>query len=342
MAAYRDHKHTDAQAAVVLGYDEAMSSVEYGRWVITSPNMREIPFFPIDRASVRLRSDGRLGDEDFTLTPQIFCKEYAHRILVRRHPGNGSTEAVMWWTPSRQEFQPLTRSSYQSLGRLHSNRFAVIDAMTWNLSNRAYNIIGRNPGADWAALEALIANMRHGVMRLKHSPFTYRELVMDVAQTQRLYLDALAMCDYVEDKWANLLQSVGPICEIAKSEFMGAWTADPSVVQKLHHAGIPVYLVRGRSTVPSHCYQRVLQTNWRRDNQVVTADMGLPERYNGVPERNLHSSVSQLNQYGDLHEYFFKLDEEHKVDAAGVRGRLTEPVVPSKRSRNKKRHTQGT
>ncbi|KAF7981388.1 hypothetical protein HWV62_33879 [Athelia sp. TMB] len=329
--------------ASVFGYDEAMASVVHGRWVITSPNMPLLPFFPIDRVSVRLRSDGKLGDEDFTLAPQIFTNEYAHRILVRRHPAEGSTETVMWWTPCQDEFQPLSRSSYHSLGRLRSDRFALIDAMTWNLSNRAYNIIGSNPGADWAALEALIANMRHGVMRLKHSPFTYRELIMDVAQTQRLYLDALAMCDYVEDKWANVLQAVGPVCEKTKTEYIGAWTADPAVVQKLHHAGVPVYFVRSLPTVAPCSYDRVLQNTWCRDDRVVTSDMGLPERYNGVPGRNQHASASQLNQYGGLENYFFKLGDDKNVHAVGSRGKMSKPVVASnsRRSRNKKRQATG-
>ncbi|KAF7984849.1 hypothetical protein HWV62_10805 [Athelia sp. TMB] len=304
--------------------------------------MPEVPFFPIDRVSVRLRLDGRFGDEDFTLAPQIFATEYAHRILVRRRPNDDAAEAVMWWTPSRGDFEPITLSSYQSLGRLHSQRLVTLDAMTWNLSNRAYGIIASNPNAEWGALEALVANMRHGIMRLIHSPYTYTELKMDVAQTQRCYLDALAMCDYVQDKWANKLQSVGPVSRTPLSEFMGAWTADPSVVQRLHHAGIPVYFVRHRSTIRFDPYMKVLQRAWRRDDRVVTVELGQPERYSGVPNRNLHSSTSQLNEYGGLSNFIFTLDDRNRVEPAGDRGRMNQPfnTAVGRRSRGKKRSSQ--
>ncbi|KAF7967769.1 hypothetical protein HWV62_33177 [Athelia sp. TMB] len=166
---------------------------------------------------------------------------------------------------------------------------------------------------------------------------------MDVAQTQCLYLDALAMCDYVEDKWANILQSVGPVCEKPKSEYMGSWSTDPAVVQKLHHTGVPVYFVRSRPAVPPSSYDRVLQSTWRRDDRVITSDLGLPERYSGVPGRNQHLSASQINQYGDLDGYFFKLEDDNNVNAAGTRGKMSKPVVvsTSRRSRNRKRHAQG-
>ncbi|KAF7970450.1 hypothetical protein HWV62_23893 [Athelia sp. TMB] len=278
-------------AAQVLGYDEAMSWVQSGRWSISSPNMLTIAFFPIEKVSLRLRSDGRFADEDFTITPQVFTSNYAHRILVRRHPGNHCEESVMWWTPEMTDFLAITQSSYQALGRLRSECLRKIDAMTWNLSNRAYNIISRNPRADWAALEALISNMRHGVLRLKHSPYTFKEVKMDVAQTQRLYLDALAMCDYVEDKWANKLQSVGPVLMPPRSEYMGAWTSDPSVVQKLHHAGIPVYFVQDRSIVTNGNTVWVEGGPWRRDNLVVTAELGVVSQIITSMQRH-HSSIN--------------------------------------------------
>lgn len=330
-------------AGTVLGYDEAMSCVDHARWIITSPNMQDVPYFPADRASLRMRVDGRFGDEDFTLVPQVFTAEYAHRILIRRRPGDEAVENVMWWSPTRRDFEPLSRSSYQSLGRFRSDNLTLLDAMSWNLANRAYNIIGSNPGADWAALEALISNMRHGIMRLKHSPYTFKELIMDVAQTQRFYLDSLAMCDYVQDKWANKLQAIGPVKMPPRSEFIGAWTADASVVQKLHHAGIPVYFVRDRSTVLLDTRDWVNRGPWNCRRSAVAVDTGLPERYSGIPNRDLHRAASRLNEYGEPEKLFYDLDDNTNVIPAGHRGKieLSRPATGNKRNRTAKRQPKG-
>ncbi|KAF7983525.1 hypothetical protein HWV62_21076 [Athelia sp. TMB] len=313
----------------IYGYNESMSVVYTQRWTITSPNMTTIPFFPVDRVSVRLRSDGRFGDEDITLNPQVYCKDYPHRVLVRHRPGEHSAISVMWWTPAPTNFQKVGKSSYSSLGRLCSSKLTPIDTLTWDLRNRAYHMIAIEPHADWSPLEALISNMRYGVMRLKHSPYTYREMIMDVAQTQRLYLEALALCKYMEGHWQSRLQSLGPISVAAHGEYLGAWTKDASIVQRLQHAGIPVYFVQP-VLAPRSCKIFERGCTPTRDDLIVTSDLGVPERYGGPPNDHMHRAFSELNCYGDLEKFFYDLDVQGSLQPVGQRRDL---VVTSTRRR---------
>ena len=317
--------------------------------MITSPNMTHIPFFPIERVSVRPRLDGGLGDEDFTTSPQIFSPQYRHRVLIRCQPREKTNLSAMWWRPSPDNFVRLSRSSYQSLGRVHSRTIPIIDEMSWRLRDRAYRLISKNSGQNLGTLESLISAMRHGVNRLKHSPYTLRELVLDVAQTQRMYLEALAMCEYLEDHWDKQLQSVGPTKRPTHTEYMGAWTTDPTVVQMLQHAGIPVYFVRPRGTVDDDAKLIKLQPSFQRDERIVTAEwaattreeLAVPERYSGIPGEDMHRAASQLNRYGDLTSYILGINGEQDIVPVGARGSINVPPAPqATKKRSKTRGKQ--
>ena len=333
----------------VLGYDEALIVVYADKWIITSPNMTNIPFFPIERVSVRPRLDGGLGDEDFTMSPQIFSPQYRHRVLIRCRPREETNLSVMWWRPSPDNFVRLSRSSYQSLGRVHSRSIPIIDEMSWRLRDRAYRLISKNSSKNLGTLESLISGMRHGVNRLKHSPYTLRELVLDVAQTQRMYLEGLAMCEYLEDHWDQQLQSVGPTKRPTHTEYMGAWTTDPTVVQMLQHAGIPVYFVRPRGTVDDDAKLIKLQPSFQRDGRIVTAEwlattreeLAVPERYCGIPGEDMHRAASQLNRYGDLATYILGINGEQDIVPVGARGSISVPPAPqATKKRSKTRGKQ--
>ncbi|KAF7968509.1 hypothetical protein HWV62_30232 [Athelia sp. TMB] len=297
----------------------------------------------------RPRLDGGLGDEDFTMSPQIFSPQYRHRVLIRRQPGEKTNLSAMWWRPSPDNFVRLSRSSYQSLGCVHSRSIPIIDEMSWRLRDRAYRLISKNSGKNLGRLESLISAMRHGVNRLKHSPYTLRELVLDVAQTQRMYLEALAMCEYLEDHWDERLQSVGPIKRPTHTEYMGAWTTDPTVVQMLQHAGIPVYFVRPKGAVDSDAKLIKSQPSFQRNERIVTAEwlaptqqeLAVPERYSGIPGEDMHRAASQLNRYGDLATYILGINSEQDVVPVGARGSISVPPAPEatkKRSKTRGKH----
>ncbi|KAF7978623.1 hypothetical protein HWV62_45107 [Athelia sp. TMB] len=303
--------------------------------------MSHIPFISVDRVSVRVRADGRFGEEDFTLNPQIYSKKYAHRMLVHCCPTIPCPESVMWWTPDRDNFQSVAVSSYRNLGRLCSSKLRIMDDLTWKLRLRAFDLIACDPTADWSVLEGLVANMRYGVMRLKHNPFTFQEMVMDVAQTQRLYLDALSMCDYAQDNWSNRLHSAGPMRLLTRAGIMGAWSSDPSVVQLLHHSGVPVYFVRPPLPLETGD-KHVIPPHITRDGEIITADWGVPDRYTGPPGEALHAAASVLNSYGDLDKIFLDLDEKGVLHPVGERGAIHRPQPSAGKPKVKTRKSRSS
>ncbi|KAF7979062.1 hypothetical protein HWV62_43547 [Athelia sp. TMB] len=290
--------------------------------------MPYIPSFNLHRVVVRIRADGRFGNQDYTLAPQVYCDEYEHRVLIRtRQSCADDRMSCMWRTPTKEDFKPIKSSVFADLGRFDAAWLKDLDELTMAVRCRAYDIVHRYPKADLGKMERAVINMRHGIMRLRYNPYTFKDLVLDVAQTQRLYLDALAHCEYIEDSWLPLSANVGPVSRKVHSHRMGAWTTDPSSVQKLHRAGIPVYFVRPTASIDEKCRILHVQTVRQIDHSIVHEDWEagqiatpFPTRYDGVPSERLHAALSEENRYRDLELYF--LD----VDAATER--LLTPVGP--------------
>ncbi|KAI6146799.1 hypothetical protein BKA82DRAFT_3934548, partial [Pisolithus tinctorius] len=75
---------------------------------------------------------------------------------------------------------------------------------------------------------------------------TFRDTVVLVALFQRLCLDIYAMVDSLEIK---ITPPSGPFFN-AKQRWMGAFTTDPDVCERLFEARIPVWLVWKPELVP--------------------------------------------------------------------------------------------
>ncbi|KAF7977844.1 hypothetical protein HWV62_2597 [Athelia sp. TMB] len=298
----------------------------------------------MDRVSARLRVDGRFGEQDYTRCPQIFSDRFAHRVLLRSKPRMGQqySDACMWWTPSRANFVPLKSSAFSDLGRFSAPHMTEMEDLTLLLKRRACVIIRDNPCEDWRDLEFAVTNMRHGVLRLIGHPYTFKEMVLDVAQTQHYYLDALAMCEFVEDQWAVRLSKSGPVSKKIYRDRLGAWTMDPSAAQKLFQAGIPVYFVRPIESLTSN--ERVLrmQLTAERDARIEIRDweergvvVAFPNRYVGPPTVALHGALSEENRYRDLDAYFVTMTGGRLLSPVGTKSRLV-PIdsPPNKRRKN--------
>ncbi|KAF7965595.1 hypothetical protein HWV62_42681 [Athelia sp. TMB] len=290
--------------------------------------------------SAKLRADGRFSEQDYTQCTQIFAERYAHRVLIRskRHVCQQSRDACMWWTPSRLNFEPLTNSVFPDLGRFHAPQLSDIDDLTMTVKRRAYTIMGGRPSKNWQDMEFAVTNMRHGVMRLLYNPYTFKEMVLDVAQTQRYYLDALAMCEFAEGTWATRFARIGPLSKDVCHDRLGAWSTDPATVQKLHHAGIPVYYVRTSASLTAKTRIRRVLSEAVRDVSIVTGDweedgvvMSFPERYIGAPSDALHQALSEDNRYRDLEVYFMELNGDRALAPVGSKARMAGGEHVSKR-----------
>ncbi|KAF7970273.1 hypothetical protein HWV62_24460 [Athelia sp. TMB] len=200
------------------------------------------------------------------------------------------------------------------------------------------------PSEECRDLEFAVTKMRQGVMRLLYNPYTFKEMVLDVAQTQRYYLDALAMCEFAEEDWATRLSRLGPVSKHLYDDRLGAWSTDPSTVQSLYHAGIPVYYVRPIHSLTGEDGVPQVLTKAVRDGSVDTRDwdecgvlMSFPTRFAGPPSESLHQALSEENRYRDLEEYFLELNGDRALTPVGMKSTLVNvPPYSQKRSKRSK------
>ncbi|KAF7968780.1 hypothetical protein HWV62_29330 [Athelia sp. TMB] len=292
--------------------------------------METIPFFDIHRVTARIRGDGRFGYQDFTLCPQVYSSRYVHRALIPSKKALENTrESCMWWTPTEPNFVPLKNSLFPDLGRLRATQLEDMDDLSEIVKRRAYAIMQCRSADDVFDLERAVTNMRHGIMRLRYSPYTYKEMVLDLAQTQRCYLDAKSLCDYHETSWKYRFALLGPASRHANSDLLGAWTTDAAAVQRLFHAGVPVYYVRPKASMRGTERVLTLQDTARPNTSIVTCDWShngvvtvFPARYSGEPTDDLHVALSLENRYRDLEVYFMDLDRDRFLAPVGVRGQV--------------------
>ncbi|KAF7976218.1 hypothetical protein HWV62_7232 [Athelia sp. TMB] len=288
--------------------------------------MATIPHFDLHRVTVRPRCDGRFGELDFTLAPQVYSPRYAHRVLIASNTGpERPHDACMKWTPSRSDFVAIKGCLFSDLGRLRAPQLQEMDDLSMHVKYRAYAIMGSRDSGEHRDLEHAVTHLRHGITRLRYNPYTYRELIMDVAQTQRFYFDVLSQCEYIEQDWPSIFSQLGPVSGATRCDKMGAWTTDPVTVQMLHQAGLPVYFVRPSSSL--HRSDRVLhvQTVAARNTNILTEDWSengqlrpFPDRYVGPPSDELHAALSASNCYRDLESYFIAFDNASMLVPVGV------------------------
>lgn len=304
-----------------------------------------IPFFPVDHVSVRVRADGRLGNEDFTLRPQLYSYRYRHRILVRHCPINPTTyEYCMWWTPSENNFLPLANGAYRDIGRFHSPYLQNMDVVVRRLKTAVDDLVGHT-AQDLSALQSLVSKIGYGIIRLRYNPYTLREMMIDVAQTQRFYHDAVAWHEYLEQEWDRKLALPCGIPDPVDASRIGAWTKDANVAQTLYFAGIPVYhaqlAARASNEIASQGFQplshdtAIVTTEWPCEQGIKR----LPERYSGPPSEEMHIFLGASNDYDDLAKYIFDVDEKYHVVPVGERGFLNTDTRAA--SSNQKRKDPG-
>ncbi|KAF7973666.1 hypothetical protein HWV62_14642 [Athelia sp. TMB] len=315
--------------------------------------MPHIPHFDINRVSVRLRADGRFGYHDHTLSPQSFSYRFSYRILIKRKPRQETCEDwCMWWSPTMANFAPLPSSAFSDIGRFRGAQLETIDRLTMIARNRAYDLVHRYPDLNLRDLEFTGTNMRRGVMRLRYNSYTYREMVLDVSQTQRYYHETVAYCDYIDGHWTARFAQPGRTSSRVLTEVLGAWSTDPSVVQKLFLAGIPVYFVRPSALLSGK--EQVVNTQMSpvQDESIITADwtesghdVPFPARYIGAPSEAMHHALSEENRFTDIEQYFLGVDKASLAIPIGTR-RLDESGssknrFPRNTPRNRKSKASG-
>lgn len=137
------------------------------------------------------------------------------------------------------------------------------------------------------AVHALTATLA----RLEDLPMSYRDLILQFTQAQRLGLDLLAMESYHGHIFARMTQrqTVYPL----RPEFMGCHTVNPTTVENMFYAGIPVVYIRpSEITTPSQVrISRVVHNFAKMPEGIVTAQW--PDH----PCKVLHNGASSTRRF---------------------------------------------
>lgn len=319
-----------------------------GDYTVTSPNVRVIPFMPTGLVSLRMRSDGRYGEHDFTICPQVFSAEHVHRVLVRNRqsPMNTHLECI-WWTPTVADFKSLSNSAYADLGRCSCARLLQIDELGTQLKTRMVGMSAASHGLARAKLETLATSLRSAILYLRFHSYTFHEMLIGVAYAQRLYLDALAYSDYIASRFADRMSASSDSVFEPLSHVLGASSSDVGTVNRLQIAGVPAYLVvphdealaLGATHVETITIPPQLLLDTREWVHPVTFQT-MPLLYTGQPSSVVHDVVTRAPQYASLERYFLGIDDNHTIVPVGVRGIVCTGSVQTTAS--KRRNNRGT
>ncbi|KAG6848329.1 hypothetical protein H0H93_001147 [Arthromyces matolae] len=232
-----------------------------GRWVLSSPNASWIPEFQTNAHDVVMRADGRFYTDDRTLWPQLFCPQFEYICVIPRKPYPHVPNhplAILWWTPTKSDFVPVDEavlSQYNGapegvvLGRLKDERIArlrvykdkcVAEAHKYTLSHGLRTLPG-----------ILEQSLRHHWARITAVPFTFREMILHVAELQRICLDIQAFLDFTNIYLPRLYMPDEQLNHLpVEHQLMGAVTESEVDLHQLVKMRIPVWHLRPSFRIP--------------------------------------------------------------------------------------------
>jgi hypothetical protein len=231
--------------AEVVAFDSPNERTPY---VVTSPNASFVPIHSFHTPqTLRLRADGRFGLEDCFQYPQAFSTKHPWATCITRKPAQNdllcSAYAGLWATPTRASFVLEKGCAFANMGRLEKPAVDVLQRLQRSLSERLqkYRELGR-----WIPKNVLVMDfsMKSILTRLFDCPMTFRDIVAQFADFQRVCLDLKAVIDFIGTYELRLQTSETPPC--ADMTIMGAFTSNLEVANKMFKCGIPVWLVRTR------------------------------------------------------------------------------------------------
>ncbi|KAJ3483972.1 hypothetical protein NLI96_g5943 [Meripilus lineatus] len=280
------------------------TGLDCGEWVITSPNMDFVPQPVLGRIQVLVREDGRYGVEDPIQWPQFFSTKYCHFPLILRHPSDPEDHRrVIWWRPTPRDFIPIHGSVVSSLGTLASVPWDNLANIARLMSNRVL-VFTACRGGPPTYLNFCDGSMRTALNCLRF-PSTYRDLVVQVANVQRYWLEADAWLRYMESYKSKILDP--PLYPSSKADdsLMGCFVTDPSIAFKLFAAGIPFWLVRSPNAITNEmAIQGIVQLT--RPTDIVFGITGFGQQvYHGhVGQDHHHAIVKGAHTYMDIPRIF--------------------------------------
>ncbi|OSD08127.1 hypothetical protein PYCCODRAFT_1463362 [Trametes coccinea BRFM310] len=246
---------------------------------------------------VFLQPDCRYGLGDPIQHPQIFSEGFEYLCAVYRRAPSEHRYAPIWSCPEKErDFSPLQGSAIVSLGFLRKALVSPLRLLVEDMVNRVQRYISRKGPA--MHLTWLETAMRHALDRLDTFAATFRDACMQYAQVQRFWLLCRAYMEY-----QDIVESTHAGQRPVRLNLMGAFTTLPHVVQTLHDAGIPVWLMRPKTSIPSALLPPGLRLGSIRDAHVVDKPPDASSRplYSGLAgAKHLSATYRSGHTYRDI------------------------------------------
>ncbi|KAH7905167.1 hypothetical protein BJ138DRAFT_1118719 [Hygrophoropsis aurantiaca] len=231
---------------------DAKAVAMHGPWVITSPNMDMVPaLYHFEDEDLQARKDGHFGFVDCFQWPQWASSELVWApLILRQEEQHLIPDDIfdVWWTPEPKDWISVPGSAFP-VGTLAPNRAESFQRL-FNVVRRRYDGWKKYCLDKPDVMSGFMLGLRHSLARLKTHPLTFRELVIFVAEWQRVWLDIYAFVDYVEIILPRLRAPEG--IRAVNKAWMGCFTDDSGLVARYRAAGIPVWYVRAPAYIPSN------------------------------------------------------------------------------------------
>ncbi|KAG1812257.1 uncharacterized protein BJ212DRAFT_1483434 [Suillus subaureus] len=210
-----------------------------GNLVITTLNMDFIPVFHhFEEENIQACADGRFGPIDCFQWPQAYNHIFCNSTCIPRKEAFPSPHPLhwAWFTPTQEDFKPIPGNLFP-VGTLTMDKVEGLDSLC-KLAERWVQDWRANQQGKNDAVVSRVLSLRHGISQLKMHPLTFRNLLMFVTDAQWLFLEIYSFMD-----WILLAQphiTAGDRTAVINSEWMGAFTHNSDMCNKLCIAGIPV------------------------------------------------------------------------------------------------------
>ncbi|KAI0362328.1 hypothetical protein OH77DRAFT_43594 [Trametes cingulata] len=247
--------------------------------------MQYVPEPPLGILPLFLCTDLKYGILDPTQWPQLYTPEYEFLCTLRRRPTcpHPRYPSCIWWKPQQAtDFCVVEGSVFKSLGLISTQSLAPLRQAVNDLVPEIADYVNK-VGRD-ERLARFQAEMLAAADRLVFFPSTFRDALFQVVQVQRFWLMARAVLDYHAVFTAPHKDKTGIIPNDIEHGWMGAFCADPTLVQKLLDARIPVWHVRPRIPVTGLVVQAEVPLRQPDQEDVATKplDPDSPPLYSGA------------------------------------------------------------
>jgi len=278
-----------------------MAAAISGNFVVTSPN--QVLIWKTPQETVYLRSDCRYGPHDPTLLPQPYVSEYPYLGSIPSKPMDDNDPlSIMWWNPTRGDFLSSTGGVIDGIGKLRRARYDYFLEMTKHLEERIRSYCANNANNErrssfYNILHLLERDLLNASSRLDSLPMSFNQMVFQVTEFQRCYLETRGLLDYLEVYWPRMVGKLEAATTVAKC--VGATTSNPHVVQEFFTAGLPVWFIRPLQSGPfPHNVLNVVPSFEHADWVCVdNADPPFPVIYDGpLTDGEKHNALHRFSR----------------------------------------------